>query len=86
MSDQIVSYIRTYAPVLAGAILSWLASLGLDVGAEGNVGLTIFLTGLFSALWYLVARKLEERWPSVGRWMLGSSRQPQYTEPQAPVR
>lgn len=83
MSDQVVSYIRTYAPILAGGIVSWLISVGIDVGEEGNVGLTIFLSGLLMGLWYFIGRQLEKRWPAIGRWMLGSSRQPEYTEPQA---
>lgn len=83
MNDQAVSFIRTYAPIVAGAFLSWLASIGLDLGAEANVGLTVFLTAVLTALYYLLARLLEQRWPVLGRWLLGSSRQPEYTEPQA---
>lgn len=83
MSDYAVSLIRTYAPVVAGAIISWLASVGLNVGAEANVGLTIFLTALTTGVYYLLARVLEAHWPVIGRVLLGSSRKPEYTDPQA---
>jgi len=81
MNDYAVSLIRTYAPIVAGAIISWLISLGLDVGAEANVGLTVFLTAVATGLYYLLARLLEARWPVMGRFLLGSSRKPEYTPP-----
>lgn len=82
-SDTIVSYIRTGAAILAGVIISWLVSLGLEVGETANTGLTMALTGVAIAVYYMIARALEKRWPIVGRWLLGSSRQPEYTPPQA---
>lgn len=83
MNDQVASLIRTWVPIAVGALISWLASLGLNVGEQANTGLTIFLTGLLTAVYYLLARLLERRWPVIGRILLGSSRQPEYTEPQA---
>ena len=83
MSDQFVSLIRTLVPIVVGSLISWLASLGLDVGAQANTGLTIFLTALVNAVYYALVRALEKKWPVVGRFLLGSSRVPEYTPPQA---
>ena len=83
MSDQFVSLIRTWVPIVVGSLISWLASLGLDVGAQANTGLTIFLTALVIAVYYALVRALEKKWPVVGRFLLGSSRVPEYTPPQA---
>lgn len=83
LSDTAVSLIRTYVPVIAGAIISWLVSIGINLGAEANVALVTFLTAALTALYYTVARLLEKRWPVLGRILLGSSRVPEYTEPQA---
>lgn len=85
-SDVAISYIRTGATIVAGVVISWLVSLGLDVGAEANTGLTIFLTGVGIGIYYFVGRLIEKRWPWMGRWLFGSSRQPEYTEPQAGSR
>lgn len=85
LRDYFLSLVRTWVPVGAGAVLSWLASLGLDLGAEAEVGLVVFLTAAVTALYYALARALESRWPAVGRLMLGSSRVPVYeaAEPDA---
>lgn len=78
MSDQIVSLIRTYVPIAVGAFLTWLAAtLDVAVPEEASTGLIIGLTGLVAALYYAVARVLEQRWPWLSV-LLGSRKQPAY--------
>ena len=78
MHDQIISLIRTYVPVAVGAFLTFLAvKLGVVVDEHVSTGLTTGLVGLASALYYAIARALEQRWPWLG-WLLGVPKQPTY--------
>ena len=79
MTNLAVSRIRTAAPAGVGAVLAWLASLGLRLGAEAEVGLIAFLTALLAAAYYAIVRPLEARWPVLG-WLLGFPSQPTYPE------
>jgi hypothetical protein len=85
MNDYVLSLVRTWVPVAVGAVLSWLAGLGLDLGKEAEVGFVTFLTAVVIAVYYALARALEKRWPALGRLLLGSAKAPAYapTEPEA---
>lgn len=82
MTNTVLSLVRTYVPVAVGALAAWLLSLGVDLSAEAQTGLTVFLTGLIIAVYYTVARLLEKRWPAFG-FLLGSTKQPEYVNPPA---
>lgn len=77
MSDFVISQIRTYVPMLAGAIVSWLALNGVQLDSNAALALGSFLTALFGAVYYLVVRLLEARWPQVGV-LLGKAKTPVY--------
>ncbi len=68
------SIIRTFTPVLAGAIVTWLVGLGVEIDAA-SVG--VVLSGIFTGLWYVIARFLEQKFPAAG-WLLGKPQQPTY--------
>lgn len=76
--DYLQSLVRTYVPIAVGALVSWLASFGLDVGGDAEIGLTLFLGSVVMGLYYLLARTLEARWPALGGFLLGSTRKPVY--------
>lgn len=78
MNNFITSQIRTYVPMAVGAVVAYLATLGLDLDANTQSGLIIALTGVLQALYYLVARVVERKWPQVGGLLLGSAKQPTY--------
>lgn len=78
MNDYFISLIRTWVPLGVGAVLSWLASLGLELGAEAEVGLVAFGTALVTGVYYALVRALEQRWPSFGR-LLGKKTQVAYS-------
>lgn len=89
------SYIRTYVPIAIGAILGWLIATytfvadlirGLDVnvatylpGTDWRELLNAAAIATVTALYYWGARQVGRRWPSVEKWLLGSSAVPQYT-------
>lgn len=91
-----IAYIRTYAPIIAGAVLTWLIAsvpavadavtaidryLGID-----RTAITVAGAGIIMAIYYALARWLGKRWPTVEKWMLGSSAKPVYVPavPAAP--
>lgn len=77
MKDLGTSLIRTYVPIIVGAVAGYLTAKGVTLDPGALAGLTAFLTGLFNGLYYLVVRILEQRWPQVG-WLLGSPKEPVY--------
>jgi hypothetical protein len=70
-----LSIIRTYVPIGVGALVSWFLTIGLDIDADGQAGLIVFLTGLSQAVYYAAVRALETRWPGVGV-LLGAAKTP----------
>ncbi len=78
MNSFITSQIRTIVPIAVGALVSWLALRGINLDEGQEAGLVIALTGLLQALYYFIARLLEQRFPQVGTLLLGSSAQPEY--------
>jgi len=79
MSDLFTSIVRTIVPVIVGSIASFLATKGIDLDAATLAGLSAFLAGLFSAVYYLIVRLLEQKFPQLGL-LLGSKKTPEYTE------
>lgn len=79
MSDFVVSIIRTLTPMVVGSFVGWLTSKGIDAGDVA--GVTSFLVAVFSGLYYLIARTLEQRYPQLG-WLLGSAKKPEYAKPE----
>lgn len=75
MTVFIISVVRTVVPTIVGALFTWLASFGLIVPEEGKIGLSGFLFVLFTGVYYLLVRLLEERYPQIGI-LLGFAKSP----------
>lgn len=89
------SYIRTYVPILVGAILGWAitqftavanAIAWLDAqlpsifpGTDWRDLLNAAAIAAVTALYYWGARKIGAKFPNVEKWLLGSSAVPNYT-------
>lgn len=80
MNSFVTSLIRTYVPIAVGAVIAWLATLGLQLDAEAQSGLIVFLTGISQAIYYFIARWIERKFPQIGTVLLGSSKAPVYRE------
>lgn len=78
------SLIRTYVPVIVGAFLSWLITLGIELDAQASAGLVTFLTALLIGIYYTAVRLLEQRWPAVGA-LLGLAKSPDSYSKDEPV-
>lgn len=81
LQDYFTAQVRTYVPVGVGALITWLLSLGIDVGAQAQVGLVAFGTAFVTGLYYTAATALQKKWPTTGRFLLGSSKAPTYHVP-----
>ena len=75
MNPFIASLIRTIVPVAAGAVISWLALINLDIDAEGQTALSALLTAALTGAYYIVVRLIETKVPQVG-WLLGLAKSP----------
>lgn len=75
MTTFVISLIRSNVPIVVGALLTWLVSLGIVVPEEGKVGLILFLVAFLSGFYYLIVRLLEERYPQIGI-LLGFAKSP----------
>jgi hypothetical protein len=77
LTNLVASLIRTLAPMCAGLLIAWLVRQGVSVDDSYEQPLTEILTVAFGAVYYVVARLLERKWPVAG-WMLGYPKQPDY--------
>lgn len=68
LSDTIVRLIRTYTPLVIGAVL---VALGRAIGIQidSAAGVTVILPIVVAAYWSLI-KILEHQWPALG-WLLG---------------
>lgn len=71
--------VRTLVPMIVGALATALLSaLGIALPLEPA---TEVVTVVLSGAYYAVARWAEQRWPGIGKYLLGSSKQPSYPTP-----
>lgn len=79
MSDYLIASIRTLIPGAIGAVVTWLASLGLNVSTDAQSSLVAAAGFVIAALWYLIVHALERRWPKLGV-LLGVPSKPIYAK------
>lgn len=75
MNDHIIAIIRTVVPMIVGAIVTYLASVNIEIDAAA---LEAVLFPIVSGVYYIVARLLAEAVPALG-WLLGHPAKPEYT-------
>jgi len=80
MSDFIISQIRTYVPMIVGAVVSWLIVKGVIDEASSQELITSWtaaLTAAAGAVYYFVVRVLASKWGWFG-YLLGVNVKPEY--------
>lgn len=77
MNGTITAYVRTYAPLLAGALIGLAAQAGLDI-TDGEQALITVITVVSGAAYYALARLVGRKFPQVEAIMLGSGKTPSY--------
>jgi hypothetical protein len=81
MNSFVTSLIRTYVPVGVGLVVGWvLATFGFEVPKEQVAEVTVWASGAVTALYYLIVRIAERRFPSLG-WLLGRPATVRYQAP-----
>lgn len=78
MQDKFTAYVRTYAPIVVGALISFLATKNITVDETFRGNLVIAFTALVQGVYYLAARLVGKKWPKVEALLLGSSKTPEY--------
>lgn len=83
MSNVVTSLVRTLAAQLVGGLAGIAAALGIavpaDLSEQATVALASALLVVVQMVYYVAARWAERRWPSLGRLLLWSGRQPSYS-------
>ena len=77
LSDIKDSIIRTVTPIIVGWLLSVLLLINVTVTPETRLAITNLIGAVLSALYYIVVRWLEQKYPGLG-WLLGKPVQPTY--------
>lgn len=83
------SIIRTVVPIAVGALLTWLVSFGIEFDPETQTQIIaaalVLITALVQALYYVLCRLVEQKFPRFGI-LLGLPRTPDaYTAGPAPA-
>lgn len=83
MNDLLTSYIRTYVPIVVGAVLTWAARRwGIVLDEATSAQASIVAVAVVTAVYYAVVRLLEQAWPAAGRF-LGAKAAPVYERPRS---
>lgn len=83
--DKIVAWIRTVSPAVAG----WLIALAVtqfpnlanaldSLSPNWRIVVIGVSASILTGVYYAIARWAEGKWPNIGRWLLGSTKQPSY--------
>lgn len=66
MNPLVASVIRTIIPVIVGQVAAWLLTANVILPASALDGLSTFLGGILTAIYYVGVRVLEQQWPKAG--------------------
>jgi hypothetical protein len=75
------SFIRTYAPMVVGLLVTLLGNAGIVLPAGAAEGLAELVGCLAGMVYYAVVRWLEAKWPWLG-FLLGWDQAPIYVDPE----
>jgi hypothetical protein len=82
MNDALVGVIRTAVTTGVGAFFAWLLTHNIEIDPDSQKALTVGVTAVVIALYYLVVRLIEPHLPTVLRVILaGVPRTPTYSKP-----
>lgn len=78
------SIVRTFTPIIVGAVVGWLVTAGIPLDPQFEGALTLVVAGAFTLVYYVAVRLLETYVAPRFGWLLGVARQPIYaTMPDA---
>lgn len=74
------SIVRTVTPIIVGAVIAWIVSLGVTLDAEFEAALIVVVTGAFQGVYYIAVRLFETYVSPKFGWLLGLAKPPEYAE------
>jgi hypothetical protein len=77
MNDKIIARIRTVSPMVIGALAAWFLTVGITMPEDVKAALTVALTAILGASYYMAVNWLATRFPKAG-WLLGYPAIPVY--------
>lgn len=60
------SIVRTIVPLAVGQLVAYLVTLGVVVPEDVESALTVILGFVFTTIWYVAVRFLEQKFPKLG--------------------
>ena len=72
------SLVRTFVPIVVGAVISFFVARGIALDPEFELALTTTLTAGLAFAWYALARLLEVYVAPKFGWLLGLAKAPVY--------
>lgn len=80
------SLVRTFTPIIVGAVLGWFATAGITLDPEFEGAVTLLVSGALSGVYYVAVRLLEIYVTPKFGWLLGLARTPKYSTGKTPVQ
>jgi hypothetical protein len=68
--DIWTSTVRTFTPLIVGAVIAWGARIGFNITGDLQDALTTLIGGLFALVYYVGVRLLEQRYPGASKFLL----------------
>lgn len=72
------SLVRTFTPIIVGAVLGWFATSGIELDPEFETALTLVVGAAFAGIYYLAVRLFELYVSPKFGWLLGLAKPPVY--------
>lgn len=72
------SLVRTFTPIIVGAVIGWFVTAGITLDPEFESALTLVVGAAFAGIYYLAVRLFELYVSPKFGWLLGLAKQPDY--------
>lgn len=79
------SIVRTVVPIVVGSVVGWAVSIGINLDDQFETLLGTALTGVFTAVYYVIVRLLETYVTPKFGWLLGLAKTPAIYTPESPA-
>lgn len=74
------SIVRTFVPIIVGAVVGWFVTAGITLDPEFETALTLVVGAAFSGIYYVAVRVFETYVSPKFGWLLGLAKEPVYVE------
>lgn len=73
------SIVRTFTPIIVGAVVGWFTTQGIALDDGFEAALVIVITSVTSGIYYIAVRLVETYVSPKFGWLLGLAKTPEYT-------